>query len=90
VTVVAGGGRSSKAACFRAGACAASPRWRGVSRPFPFCLLTGLGSVHVRPIKADENEEKTMTTIEFTLLIDAFARLAAALAVFVAAFRRRR
>ena len=31
-----------------------------------------------------------MTTIDFTLLIDALARLAAALAVFVTAFRRRR
>ncbi len=31
-----------------------------------------------------------MTTIDFTLLIDALARLAAALATFVIAFRRRR
>jgi hypothetical protein len=46
--------------------------------------------VHVRPIKADENEEKTMTPIDFTLLIDALARLAVALATFVIAFRRRR
>lgn len=30
-----------------------------------------------------------MTTIDFTLLIDALARLAAALATFIAAFRRR-
>jgi hypothetical protein len=42
------------------------------------------------PIKADENEDKTMTTIDFTLLIDALARLAVALASLVIAFRRRR
>jgi hypothetical protein len=46
--------------------------------------------VHVRPIKADENEEKTMTPIDFALLINASARLIAAIGKFVSAFRRRR
>jgi hypothetical protein len=41
-------------------------------------------------MKADENEVKTMTTIDFTLLIDALARLAVSLATFVAAYRRHR
>jgi hypothetical protein len=45
---------------------------------------------HVRPIKADENEEKTMTPIDFALLINASARLIAAIGKFVSAFRRRR
>jgi uncharacterized membrane-anchored protein len=45
---------------------------------------------HVTPIKADKNEEKTMTNIDFTLLIDALVRLVAALTAFVIALRRRR
>ena len=45
---------------------------------------------HVTLIKADKNEEKTMTNIDLTLLIDALARLVAALATFVIALRRRR
>ena len=44
---------------------------------------------HVRPIKADKHEEKTMTPIDFALLINAAARLLAALAKFVTAIRQK-
>jgi hypothetical protein len=65
----------------------ASSALRGLSR----CALTpAFSPVHVRPIKANENEENTMTTIEFTLLIDALARFVAVLATFVIALRRHR
>jgi hypothetical protein len=59
---------------------------RGLSR-------SGLGPAfdlaHVLPIKADENEEKPMTTLEFAFLINALARLIAALARIVSAIRRK-
>jgi hypothetical protein len=45
---------------------------------------------HVTPTKADKLRRKTMTNIDFTLLIDALARLFAALATLVIAFHRRR
>jgi len=45
---------------------------------------------HVTSIKACKNEEKTMTNIDFTLLIDALARLVAALTTFAIAIRHRR
>jgi hypothetical protein len=90
VTVLAGGAQRPRLLAsalalvqFRP-SCAA---FHGLSR----CATSpALMSVHVRPIKADENEEKTMTPIDFTLLIDALARLAVALATFVTAYRRRR
>jgi hypothetical protein len=53
-------------------------------------LAPALRLVHVRPIKADKNEEKTMTIITSALLINALARLVAALARLVTAIRRRR
>ena len=81
---------TSKAIRFRAALVQlhpASSALRGLSR----CASeTGFDLAHVTPIKADKNEEKTMTNIDFTLLIDALARLVAALATFVIAFRRRR
>jgi hypothetical protein len=59
VTVIAGGATASKAALFRAGACADSPRvaaFHGLSR----CGISPACSpVHVAPMKADENEDKT-------------------------------
>jgi hypothetical protein len=72
-----------KAVCFRAGACAATPRFLGAARPFPFCFETGFYLVHVTPIKADELEEKTMTIIDFVLLIGSLAHVIAALAHLV-------
>lgn len=47
------------------------------------------GSIPVRPIKADERKEKTMTNIDFALLTTAIARLINALARFAKATRRR-
>jgi len=41
-------------------------------------------------MKADENEEKVMTTIDFTLLMHAFAHLISALARIITALRRHR
>ncbi len=70
--------------------CSFIPRPRRCAA-FPVVLLKpAFDLAHVTPIKADKNEEKTMTNIDFTLLIDALARLVAALATFVIAFRRRR
>jgi len=65
----------------------ASSALRGLSS---FALIPAFNLGHVRPIKADENEEKTMTTADFTLLIDALTRLVAALATVVIALRRHR
>ena len=65
----------------------ASSALRGLSR---CALLPAFRLAHVRPIKADANEEKTMTTIDFTLLIDALTRLVAALAPFIIALRHHR
>jgi hypothetical protein len=48
------------------------------------------GLPHVTPIKADKLRRKTMTNIDFTLLIDALVRLVAALTTFVIALRRHR
>ena len=78
-----------KAARFRT-AFVQLPRWCGVPA-FPVLPFPGVGPRHVRPIKADENEDKTMITpIDFALLINACARFVAALAKFVTAFHRRR
>jgi hypothetical protein len=72
-------------------ACAASPRVprriRDLSR---VAGQTGFWLPHVTPIKADKLRRKTMTNIDFTLLIDALARLVAVLTTFVIALRRRR
>jgi uncharacterized membrane-anchored protein len=62
------------------------PALRGLSRSAEYRLLPRSR----QPMKADKNEEKTMTNIDFTLLIDALARLVAALTTFVIALRRRR
>jgi len=57
----------------------------------PFLLShTGFGLAHVRPMKADEQEEKSMTTFEFALLINALARLITAAGQFIRNWRRRR
>jgi hypothetical protein len=53
-------------------------------------LKPAFGLAHVTPIKADKLRRKTMTNIDFTLLIDALARLVAALTTFAIACRRRR
>jgi hypothetical protein len=53
-------------------------------------LKPSLSLAHVTPMKADNNEEKTMTTIDFALLIGALAHFFAALAQLVAAIRHRR
>jgi hypothetical protein len=45
---------------------------------------------HARPIKPDESENKSMTLIDFALLINASARLVGAIAKFVYTYRRRR
>ncbi len=55
-------------------------------RPTP---VYRLGIPHVRPIKADENEEKPMSILNCILLVNALARLLSALALLVAALRRR-
>jgi hypothetical protein len=71
-------------------ACAALPRilaLRGLSRSAPkpaFYLAHGM------PMKARKNEEKTMTTIDLALLIDALAHFFAALAQLVTAIRHRK
>jgi hypothetical protein len=67
-----------------------SPRALGASRPFPFCYETGFCLAHVTPIKADEKKEKTMTAIDFALLIGALAHLFAALAHLATAIWHRR
>jgi len=58
-------------------------------RPF---LLSFIGSclVHVRPIKADEERGESMTIFEFALLMNATARLIAALGELATAIRQRR
>ena len=67
------------------------PAFPGAFAAFPVVLLKpAFDLAHVTLIKADKNEEKTMTNIDLTLLIDALARLVAALATFVIALRRRR
>jgi hypothetical protein len=53
-------------------------------------LKPAFSLAHVTPIKADKLRRKTMTNIDFTLLIDALVRLVAALTAFVIALRRRR
>ena len=57
---------------------------------FPAALLHRLSPCYVRPIKADEQTEKTMTIIIFILPINVFKRLAKALAKIIGAVRRRR
>ena len=81
--------RASKAVRFRAGACAASPRVLGASRPFPFCTQLAFSLAHVTPLGRTKNEEKTMTTINFTLLLTALAQLLAAIAALITAIRHR-
>jgi hypothetical protein len=61
-----------------------------LARPFPLHLSTGLCLVHVRPIKADENEENTMTIIDFALLTTALARLVTAVLKLITSVRQRR
>lgn len=63
------------------------PRRFAAFRAMPFSLAL---LVHVKPIKADEFKEKTMTTIDFTLLINALAQLVAAFAKFIRAVRHRK
>jgi hypothetical protein len=58
---------------------------------FPVVLLKpDFDLAHVTPIKADKLRKKNMSNIDFTLLIDALARLVAALTTFVIALRRHR
>ena len=71
-------------------ACATSPRFIGAARPFPFCPATGFCLAHVTPIKADKNEEKTMTILNLALLLNAIAQLIAAFAKFISAIRHRK
>jgi hypothetical protein len=75
---------------FRAALVQLYPDWsalRGLARG---AGQTGFCLPHVTPIKADKLRRKTMTNIDFTLLIDALVRLVAALTAFVIALRRRR
>ena len=65
----------------------ASSALRGLSRS---ALKPAFGLAHVTPIKADKNEEKTMTIINCALLISALAHLVAAVAKFIAAIRHRK
>jgi hypothetical protein len=65
----------------------ASTALRGLSSCACYRLSAPSMSGQLRPT---ENEEKTMTITDFTLLIDALTRLVAALATVVIAFRRHR
>ena len=77
-----------KAVRFR---CAGFPAFPGAFAALRVVLVKpAFGLPHVTPMKADTLRRKTMTNIDFTLLIDALARLVAALATFVIALRRRR
>jgi len=80
-----------KADCFRAALVQLHPVFPGAFATFPVLLVKpAFGLPHVTPIKADKLRRKTMTNIDFTLLIDAIARLVAALSTFVIALRRHR
>jgi hypothetical protein len=65
----------------------ASAALRGLFRR---ALKPAFSLAHVTPIKADQNEEKTMTIIDFALLIGALAHFFAALAQLITAIRHRR
>lgn len=75
-----------KAVCFLACSFTPNPSALGLARQ----AVTPRFPVHVTPIKADKNEEKTMTIINIALLINALAKLIAALAEFITANRHRR
>ncbi len=74
------------------------PRWclcsfaphGGAGATFPAALLHRLSPCYVRPIKADEQTEKTMTIIIFILPINTLKRFGKALAKIIGAMRRRR
>jgi len=61
----------------------------GAVRPFPLRWSRAFPGSR-QPIKADRTRRKTMTTVDFTLVIDALVRLVAALTAFVIALRRHR
>jgi len=58
----------------------------GLSR----CCQSRLFLNHVTPMKADKNEENSMTIIDFALMLNGTARLVAAVAMLISAIRRRR
>lgn len=55
----------------------------GAGATFPAALLHRLSPCYVKPIKADEQTEKTMTIIIFILPINTFKRLVKALAKLI-------
>lgn len=62
----------------------------GTGATFPSALLHRLSPCYVRPIKADEQTEKTMTIIILILPLKALKRLLKALAKIIDTIRRRR
>jgi hypothetical protein len=52
--------------------------------------MPAFGLAHVTPLGRTINEEKSMTIINFALLLNAIAQLVAALATFITTIRRRR
>jgi hypothetical protein len=66
------------------------PRFSALRGLFRSALIPAFNLAHVTSIKADRNEEKTMTFITFALLLNAFANLFAALAKIIETFYHRR
>jgi hypothetical protein len=80
---------ASKAARFRARACAAAPRLSGASTAFPALLPCRLFTRLGHATWGGQNKENSVTIFELAFVLNSMARLIAALATLITTIHRR-